>query len=243
MRIALNSLGETGTRAGLILLAERSLTALGIYGGGTLTADRRTTRISSLSGFDVLVTDDPEPSAIAAIAIEDGLSCVTAAAVDPAVADRFGAAGRILLTGADLRGLAATLAAHEQLTSEAPLHSTVAWTVPGKALRRGVAVGFPDPVGARWGRKVTDGVEVPIGGSWAGASVIVTARRNGKTVQRLVGVADQREHLEAIALAAGTIVVGGGNLPPRALQPVDAAVAFLEAALGVGLGVAAHTEL
>lgn len=242
MRVALNSLGEAGTRAGLILLAERSLIALGIYGGGTLTADRRTTRISSLSGFDVLVTDDPEPSAIAAIAIEDGLSCVTAAAVDPEVAARYGDSGRTLLTGADLRGLATTLAAHEQLTAQAPVHSTVAWTVPGQALRRGVAVGFPDPVGARWGRQVPSGVEVPISGSWAGASVIVIARRNGKTVQRLVGVADQREHLEAIALAAGTIVVATGGTAPGAYQPADVAVAFLEAALGVGLGVAAHTE-
>ncbi len=242
MRVAVNSLGEAGTRAGLILLAERSLTALGVYGGGTLTADRRTTRISSLSGFDVLVTDDPQPSALAAIAVEDGLSCVTAAAVDPEVAGRFGAAGRILLTGADLRGLAATLGAHERLASDAPVQSTVAWTVPGKALRRGVAVGFPDPVGARWGRPVAAGVEVPIGGSWAGASVTVTARRNGKTVQRLVGVADQREHLEAIALAAGILVVAGGSLAPGAYQPADAAVAFLEGALGVGLGVAAHTE-
>ena len=101
------------------------------------------------------------------------------------------------MMGADLRGLAATLAAHEELTAEGPVRSTVAWTVPGKALRRGVAVGFPDPVGARWGRPVADGIEVPIAGSWAGAAVTVMARRHGRTVQRLVGVADQREHLEA----------------------------------------------
>jgi hypothetical protein len=242
MRIALNSVGEVGTRAGLILLAERSLAALGIYGGGTLAPDRRTRRISDLAGFDVLVTDDPQPTPLAAIALEDGMSCATVAAVEPSVAERFAGAGLTLLTGADLRGLATTLAAHEELAAQGPVQSTIAWTVPGKALRRGVAVGFPDPVGARWGRSVPGGIEVPIGGVWAAAAVTVIARRQGTTVQRLVGVADQRDHLEAIALAAAALVVAGGGVAPGWHQPATVSGTFLAAALGVGLGVAAHQE-
>ena len=241
MRIALHAVGETGTRAGLILLAERSLTALGIYGGGSLASDRRALRITELAGFDLLVTDDPDPAALAAIAVEDGLSCVTSGAVPAAVAERFATQGRTLLTGTGLRGLAATLAAHEAAGMEGPVRTSVAWTIPGKSLRRGLAVGFPDPVGARWGRSVPGGVEVPVGGSWAAASVTVTGRFAGKTVERLVGVADQRDHLEGIALAAGAIAVASGAFAPGGHTPADAPTAYLGAALGVGLGVAVHT--
>ncbi len=240
MRVALHSVGAAGTRAGLILLAERSLTALGIYGAGTLGSDRRVRRISDLAGFDMLVTDDPDPTPLAAIAVEDGLSCVTVAAVPAAVADRFLASGLILLSGADLRGLATSLAAHEAAGVEGPVDLTVAWTTPGKALRRGVAVGFPDPVGARWGRPVPGGIEVPIGGSWSAASV--AARPGGKAAPRVVGVADQRDHLDAIALAAGTLVVAGGTPTPGGHSPATTAAAFLSAALSVGLGVAVHQE-
>src|SRR3990170_3806252 len=97
------------------------------------------------------------------------------------MAERFATQGRTLLTGAGLRGLAATLAAHEAAGMEGPVRTSVAWTIPGKSLRRGLAVGFPDPVGARWGHSVPGGVEVPVGGSWAAASVTVTGRFAGKT--------------------------------------------------------------
>jgi hypothetical protein len=241
MRIALHAVGEVGTRAGLILLAERTLTALGIYGGGSLASDRRALRISALEGFDLLVTDDPNPAPLAAIAIEDGLSCVVAGEVPAAVAERFATAGRTLLTSAGLRGLAMTLAAHESAGMQDPVRTTVAWTIQGKALRRGLAVGFPDPVGARWGRAVAGGIEVPVGGSWAAASVNLTGRLDGKTVERLVGVADQRDHLGGIALAAGAIAVASGAFGPGGHIPSGAATAYLGAALGVGLGVAVHT--
>ncbi|HAX81369.1 MAG TPA: hypothetical protein DCY40_02235, partial [Actinobacteria bacterium] len=238
----LHAAGEVGTRAGLILLAERSLSALGIYGGGSLASDRRALRISELAGFDLLVTDDPNPAPLAAIAVEDGLSCVAAGEVPAAVAERFATAGRTLLTGANLHGLAMTLAAHEAAGMDGPVRASVAWTIPGKALRRGLAVGFPDPVGARWGRSVPGGIEVPVGGSWAAASVTVTGRLAGKTVERLVGVADQRDHLEAIALASGAISLASGAFTPGGHTPPEAAAAYLSAALGVGLGVAVHQE-
>ena len=241
MRIALHPVGEVGTRTGLVLLAERSLVALGIYGGGNLGSDRRTIRITSLSGYDIFVTDDPDPAPLVAIAAEDGLSCVVAGAIPTAIAERFASAGRTLLTGADLRGIAATLAAHEAAGGDKPVRSNAAWTIPGKALRRGVGVGFPDPVGARWGRSTEGGTEVPIGGTWGGAAVTVSGRIAGKTTERLVGVADQRDHLEAIALAAGVIAVAAGAYGPGAHTPADNAEVFLGAALGAGLGVAAYS--
>lgn len=241
MRIALHPVGDVGTRAGLVLLAERALTALGVYGGGRIGSDRRTMRITTLAGFDVFVTDDPDPAPLAAIAAEDGLSCVVAGEIPVAIAERFAVGGRTLLTGADLRGIATTLAAHEAAGLEGPIRVSAAWTVPGKALRRGIGVGFPDPVGARWGQSAEGGTEVPIGGTWGGAAVTVSGRISGQPAERLVGVADQRDHLEAIALAAGAIAVAAGAYSPGVHTPVDNAEAFLAAALAAGLGVAAYT--
>ncbi|MBI5156607.1 MAG: hypothetical protein HZA58_01190 [Acidimicrobiia bacterium] len=241
MRIALNAVGEVGTRTGLVLLAERSLAALGIYGGGHLGSDRRAIRITGLAGYDVFVTDDPESAPLAAIAVEDGLSCVVTTSVPAAIAGRFAAAGLTLLTNADVRGLAATLAAHETAGLEGVVRVAAAWTVPGKALRRGVGVGLPDPVGARWGRTVEGGTEVPIAGTWAGAAVTVSGTLGGRPTERLIGVADQRDHLEALALAAGAIAVASGSYGPGVHVPSDDAAAYLGAALGAGLGVAAYT--
>jgi len=240
MRIALNAVGEVGTRAGLILLAERSLTALGIYGGGHLGSDRRAIRITALAGYDVFVTDDSNPAPLAAIAAEDGLSCVVATTLPPAIAERFTTAGLTVLTGAGIRGLATTLAAHEAAGLDAVTRIGTAWTIPGKALRRGIGVGFPDPVGARWGRAVEGGTEVPIGGTWAGAAVTVSGKSAGKPTERLVGVADH-DHLEALALAAGAIAVAAGAYGPGVHVPADNATAYLGAALGAGLGVAAYS--
>ena len=254
MRIALHAVGEAGRRAGRILLAERDLAALGLYGHeGAPVSDRRTMAIRELTGFTVLATDDEGAAdAFAGIAADDGLSCVlTAASVDPAVAERFTPAGTTLLVGANLaQGIAESLAVHEMARTDEIRAITVAWTVPGKPLRRGEAVAFPDPVGARWGRKLTKGrrdgtpvrIEVPIGGDWAAASAEVTGRIGGETVTRLVGVADHADHLAGIALAAGAIAVATGAYGPGVRRPSDAAPAYLEAALRVGLGVAALTE-
>lgn len=243
MRIALHPTGEAGRRAGLILLAEADLVALGLYGyDGPRIADRRTMTIGGLEGFDLLVTDDPEPTPIAAIAAEDGLHCVAAGEVSPSVADDYAVAGLSLVEGAGLAGLAATLAVHEAARVEESAEVTVAWTVPGKPLRRGIAVGFPEPVGARWGRETGSGVEVPIAGPWAAAAATVRGRVDGSWTERLVGVADDRLHLEGITLAAAALVVARGLASAGRSRPPDFAAAFLSAALGVGLGVATHVS-
>lgn len=241
MRIAINSTSEVGKRAGLILLAERDLVALGVYGEGA-AGERRMMRITELAGFDLLVTDDPTPEAIARIALEDGVSCVLA--VDEIAADLaagFAEAGRTLLLGCNLRGIATALAAHEAARVDGPSEVSAAWTVPGTALRRGQAVGFPEPVGARWGDPTEGGIAVPLGGVWAAAAATAVGTVDGRRTERLVGVADLREHLEAIALAAGALVVARGPVHPGPAGPADVSEAFLAAALGCGMGVAAYS--
>ena len=168
MRIALHPSAEVGTRVGLILLAEHSLVTRVVRRHRGLGSNRRTMKISALSGFDVFVTDDPDPVPLVAIAAEDGLSCVVAGSIPPAVAARLllPAAPTI---GADLKGIAVR-SPPTGGADEGSVDVNAAWTIPGKALRRGAEVGFPEPVGARWGVKVNGGIEVPVGGSWAAAA-------------------------------------------------------------------------
>jgi hypothetical protein len=243
VRIALNAIGEVGVRTGRILTAERDLVALGLYGdSSSLGQDRRTIAITSLAGFDALVTDDlAAGSALAGLAAEDGVSCAMAGDASPEVMARFEESSTaVLVTGCSLAGLAATLAAHEAARTNQSRSTVIAWTESGKPLKRGTPVAFPEPVGARWGRRVrsagtTTRIAVPIDGSWAGATVTVVGAET-----RIVGVADETAHLEAIALAAGAVVAATTDLT-GVITPADVAEAYLAAALGMGLGVAAYT--
>jgi hypothetical protein len=256
MRIALHATGEIGTRTGRILLAERDLTALGLYGQRGATEDRRTMAIRELTGFGVLATDDPNPRDLAVIAAEDGLSCVTAAEVrvDRRLARRLLDAGVTLVTGANLSsGIAETLAAHELAQTDEDSEVLIAWTEPGRPNRRGMPLPFPDPVGPRWGERVgrkprrrepgplVTRAAAPVDEEWAGAVARVAGSRDGKRVEQIVGVADEQKHLAAIALAAGALAVAEGAYPPGIHRPSIAASAYLAAALRVGLGVAAYT--
>lgn len=247
MRIAINLVSSIGVRVGKILTAESELVALGVYGESKgLGQDRRIIPTSTLQGFDALVTDDAETgSALAGLAVEDGLACALPAPAAEAVISQFQRASRPLLMNCSLSGLAATLAAHEAARTDSPLDTVIAWTSPGKPLRRGTPVAFPDPVGARWGRRVgpvgdTTYVEVPVDSRWAGATATIVGSVSSGSTARIVGVADDSDHLEAIALAAGA-VVAATTRQTGVLEPADVADEFLSAALKMGLGVATYT--
>lgn len=250
MRIALKAAGDVGVRTGRILLAERDLTALGLYESEASAGDRRTMPISSLEGFDLLVTDVTEvPADLLERALRAGLSCVVPAVIGPGtIGDRFAAAGLTLLTGANLAsGIAESLAAHEIARSDEELELTIGWTAPGSAGRKGEVLPFPDPVGARWGSKVKPAGTDPVpttryaaaaSGPHGAAVARVTGTRNGTVGERIVGVADESNHLAAIALAAGAIAVAEGAFPAGRSGPRDASEAYLEATLRIGMAVA-----
>lgn len=247
MRIAINAIGEVGVRAGRILSAERTLSALGLYGDTSgIGQDRRVISITSLDGFDALVTDDREgASALASLAADDGLACAVPGEVSDEAAARVLAAGTTLLTNCSLSGLAETLSIHESTLTDEPLEVVIAWTEPGKPLRRGAPAAFPDPVGARFGRRIgpagrTTRVAAPVDGDWAGATATVIGKVSGDTHTRIVGVADERAHLEALALAAGAVAAARTELT-GVIQPGDVADDYLMTVLGMGLGVAAYT--
>lgn len=261
MRIAIHPVAEAGVRAGRILLAERYLSELGFYGRSFQHPDdRRARSIDDLTGFDVVVTDETDhPEHIAEAALDAGISCVLwsdlwqdrdeAARLDRAFAET----GSTLLIGASLGpGIASCLAAHEIARTDTPLQLTVAWTVPGRPLRRGEPLPFPKPVGARWGREVFDEdiprdvphhtYVAPVPGEWAGAMARMTGVLDDGVARRVVGVADQAAHLEGLALAAGSLAVASGAYGPGLQWPSNAAESYLERALEAGLTLATYTS-
>jgi hypothetical protein len=249
MRLALHQSGEVATRAGRILLAERSLTAIGLIDRHPTEQDSRLEHVDVLATYDALVTDDedPEPQIEAALSAE--IDCVVWGDADGAhdeYGQRFADAGLRFLTGCNLgSGIAPCLTAHEVAGAGTVLDVTTAWTEPGTPRRRGEAIAFPEPIGSRWAEPkataYTDRAFVArVNGEWAGAMARVTAATGTGVVTRIVGVADLAVHLEALALATGAMLVSAYPLGPS--RPADLAEEYLSRALDTGLDVAAHTH-
>lgn len=248
MRLALHQAGEVGTRAGRILLAERSLTALGLIDKHPTEKDPRLESVDVLATYDALLTDSPEPATHIEMALTAGIGCVVWVDADEAreeYGDAFAAAGLSLLTGCNLAtGIAPALAAHEVAAADDVFDVTTAWTEPGTARRRGEPIPFPDPVGSRWGEaresEYADRAFVArVSGPWAAAMAKVTGASPAGVVTRIVGVSDLAVHLEALAFAAGGATIT--SYPAGGWRPADLAAKYLAKALDAGLDVAAHT--
>jgi len=239
--------GEVALRAARIILAERNLAALGLIGEEPSGTDDRVERVTDLADYDVVMTDAPDPEELVEAALEAGVDCVVWADGDDLESkygEDFAAAGLTLLTGANVAsGLAPTLAVHETAIGGEVMEVSIAWTEPGTPLRRGEPIPFPDPVGPRWAReRKTDGgyraYAAPLAGDWAAALARVTSAESGGVVVRIVGVADQAAHLEALSLAAAVLAVE--LYTPGAHRPAYAAEIYLAKALETGLGVASY---
>jgi hypothetical protein len=248
VRIALHQTGEVSARAGNVLLAEPNLLELGLIDARPSGNDRRVRPVTDLADYDVVVTDAEHPGPIVEQALDREISCVSWVDIDIEMYDAaFRDTAHCLVAGANLAdGIAPSLAAHEVARGGEILGVVTAWTEPGKPLRRGEGVQFPDPVGSRWARKrkgarTPDGLVAPIEGEWAGALARVTAAGKSGVSTRIVGVADSAVHLEGLALAATTLAVSESAYPPGLHHPAAAAERFLERALGAGLDVAAYT--
>ena len=237
MRIALDHTSEIGVRAGRFLLGEPDLEMLGIVRRDVKDRDRRLNRVDTVAGFDAVVTDDPD-STILAEAMEAGVPCVLwADTVDTAI----DSTGATVLVGSNLvSGIGRSLAEREAVDDAQILF---AWTEPGKPIRSGEPVSFPDPVGPRWGtrRGMTNrrlDVAAPVPDEWAG--IVVRATTN--TAIRTFGIADLATHLEAIALASGAVVTALGLIPTGTSTPDEFAGDYLAAALRIGLDIASFTS-
>lgn len=249
MRLALHQTGEVATRAGRILLAEPSLSSLGLIDKTPTEKDDRLERVEVLATYDAVVTDDPEPHQQVEAALTTGINCVVwddGNDLAEEYGDAFAAAGLRLLTGCNLgSGIAPSLTAHELAAAGTVMDVTTAWTEPGTPRRRGEAIPFPEPVGSRWAEPretpYTDRAFVSrVSGVWAAAMARVTSATAGGVVTRIVGVADLAVHLEALALATGAMLVN--EYEPGSSRPADLADSYLSKALNAGLDVAAHTH-
>ena len=240
MKIALDHTSEIGIRAGRLLLGEPDLDTLGIVRRDVKDRDPRLVRVDRVAGFDAVVTDDPE-STILAEAVGAGVPCVLWAD-DDAFAVETGTVP--VLAGANLvTGIGRSLAEREAGVGGPSAEVIFSWTEPGKPLRSGEPVTFPDPVGARWGarRRMTNRsleVAVPVPDEWAG--VIVQTTTGGVT--HTLGIADLATHLEAIALASGAVTAASGVVPSGTHHPEDFADAYLRSALRMGLDMASFTS-
>ncbi|MDH3729670.1 MAG: hypothetical protein OES13_00895 [Acidimicrobiia bacterium] len=244
MRIALDATGEVGKRAGLILLNGTGVEALGLVDGDPRPdADSRVTRADDLGDYDGVITDREDPRDIFARAVAGDTQMASWVDFQP------DDSGITVLGGANLAtGITTCLAFHEAARSTEVLEEVLAWTQPGRALRRGTAVAFPDPVGARWGTRLPEGddaipttrIVVPLDGDWAGASAQVTCATTEGVVRRVVGVADLAVHLEAIALAAAGATLE--HFPARPCQAVESAEIYLSKTLEMGLAVATYVD-
>lgn len=249
VRVAVEQAGEEAAlRAARILLAERGLTSLGLIGRSPRGQDPRVHAATDLTQYDVVMTDAPDPAELVESALEAGVSCVVwddGEALDDEYSSSFLDSGITLLTGANVAsGLAPSLAAHETARGGEVMELSIAWTEPGTPLRRGEAIPFPDPVGPRWAaERPTDrpykAYAAPVTGNWAGALARVTSAGTDGVVMRVVGVADQAGHLEALALAAGVLAID--LYAPGAHRPDSASEIYLAKALDAGLGVATYT--
>lgn len=248
MRIALQNTSDIGIRAGRILLAEPELQVLGLLDRRVEEPDPRIRATETVDGYAVVMTDSTEYRPIVERAAEAGIHCVIWVDGDDPdnldyLEDLEGFEGTTLLLGSNLaNGLAPSLADHEAATLPGATTDLIAWTEPGKPLRSGEAIAFPDPVGARWGHVRSDNgttrrVAVPVEGDWAAT----LARVSDDTTTRIVGVSDHAQHLEAISFAAGAMAVASGAYDPGIARPSDAAADYLFAALGVGLDVASFS--
>jgi len=240
MRIALDHTSEIGVRAGRLLLGEPNLELLGVVRRAVKDRDPRLKRVSDISEFDALVSDDPDSSAVGEAAVA-GVPCVIRTDSLPVAIDVDGFSA---LLGANLvTGIGRSLVEQESALAGPGAEVLFAWTEAGKPRRRGEPLTFPEPIGARWGirrafaeRRLE--VAAPVDGEWAGILVQTVADDTTRTV----GIADLGTHLEAIALAAGAVATASGLVPIGVHRPEELADDYLRAALRIGLDIAWFTS-
>lgn len=207
MRVAVDTRSEVGNRMVRTLLAESEVTFVGIL-NESVPSRKRSGSIGDASGFDVLVTDgEADTTDLLAQASVAGCPLVVWTELQ-----RVDASTAIpIVHDANVSGaLTAALATHPATAISDGDNVTVAWTEPGKPLKRGHPLPFPDPIGVLWGKESVHGRYVAFrDDEWAGAVIDV----DGPGGRRIVGVADHGPYLEALVLAGVTIAAARGHYP------------------------------
>lgn len=252
MRVVVHPVGEAGRRAVRVLQAEPTISQVSVW--GIDDPGPRVQVVEDIDDNDVVVTDLHEPDDLATLCLTAGAALVTPVAWGSEPAREFAAAGLSLIVGANIEtGIAAGLALQEAALMDTPLEVRVAWTVAGRPRRRGEPIPFPGPVGSLWAREVdpqgwTDtnipvkAFEAPVEGEWAAAMAQVSGALDDGVQRTIVGVADHKAYLSAIALASAVVPAGQHAYPPGRHWASAAPTPYLDRALAAGLDVASFHE-
>ena len=232
MKIALWCYSPVAVRAARVLAADPEVDAVGIYSGSQqIPREFPPVSASDLEDWDVLTTDGSLPKGSV-----DLPPRVVTSQYEPGPA----------VNGANLiSGIAGSLAALELAHGG---QVGVAYTVPGSVHRTGRRLRFPSPMRSLHGRAVAqaplpgavgEALEAASPGPWAG---VLVWRSVAGTEERILGVADDRLFLEAIALAATSVAAGRGAYSDSPAVAYEAPADFVEAAVGSGLSVASYSS-
>lgn len=206
MRVLVDATSDVGQRAARVFLAENDVSYVGLWDAPDAARNSRSGPALDVDGYDVAVTDREEH-------ISDLLARCSVAGVPlvlwhdaPVIAP--GGAAIPVVVGANVgSALAEVLIHHPSAALTASDDVQIAWTEPGDVLRKGTPVAFPDPVGMSWTRERSPGRFVAFrDDTWSGA----VARLDGDGGERIIGVADQGVHVEALVLAATALCASDG---------------------------------
>jgi hypothetical protein len=233
VRILLDTTSEVGLRTARVLLAESDIDFVGVW-RADVPKRRRSGPADHPEGYDAAVTDRTEH-------LDEFVARATVAGVPVVVwvDDPNVPPGRALIPiviGANVgSALGSALSHHPVLRGVDETELTIAWTEPGRPLRRGTPAAFPEPVGMSWTRKRDRGRLVGYrDDDWGGVSVM----SDDDDVRRVVGVADHAPHLEALVLGATTLLAAHGVYPAGVTTAASAGAALYERLVAMELDVA-----
>lgn len=146
-----------------------------------------------------------------------------------------------VLEGSRLAAALASLAGDHEV-----LERQLAWTEPGKPLEEGIAVTFPDPIGALWAEHADAddpqaGLVAPTAGRWRGLMATLTFASDRGVDRTIYGIADDRSFLDGVLLAAAALAAAEGAYPAGVTGPADPGGRFLGLARVAGMEIASFT--
>ncbi len=210
VKVAVDTGTEVGNRALRVLLGERSVDYIGVLAGG-VPDRKRSGSVTTLDGYDVLMSDGTSDiHGLIGKAAVAGIPLVLWLDLD----HHLDSPGHIpVIHGANVAsGLTAALVVHPAAASHREDVIRIGWTEPGKPLKRGEPMPFPNPIGNTWTKRRGTGRFVGFrNDKWGGAVVDV----EGPSGRRIVGVADHAAYIEAITLASVTLLAGEGAYDSR----------------------------
>ncbi len=207
MKVALDGTDEVAGRTARVLYAEASVTRIGFMQSDIPRLGKRSGTAGDLSDYDVIVSTGETPSTdLTARASVLGVPLVLWK--DETGLHRGPAASPVAVAANVGSTLAPSLAHHPSAAITESDTVTIAWTEPGRPFRKGEAITFPEPVGPVWAQRRSKGRFVArTSDNWGGAVLIAV----GPHDERIVGVSDHAGHLEAITLAAVTMLAADGG--------------------------------